>query len=145
MGLPQRPSANCIPTQPRGCQSNSPQWGSSVAMTSGTVPLAPPPQQSFTSVSPFAWRMAQGYFLIATKCHPGDPDLETGDFIDSWTKTVSAEPGIVQNKLRNCFSYGKDFVLEFPDTQAVYEFENARTRLERSTIVGCRERPEETR
>lgn len=47
--------------------------------TPGTGDLAAPPVQTFTSVSPFARCMAYRNFLIATKCHPGDAEVETGD------------------------------------------------------------------
>lgn len=81
---------------------------------SSVVP--PTRHKDFQEVTEFARKMANGCFLIATRCHKNDKELDPMSIIRAWSR-MAVEETKPMPALKSAAFYGKDVALEFSSVE----------------------------
>ncbi|KAI9730683.1 MAG: hypothetical protein M1834_005651 [Cirrosporium novae-zelandiae] len=80
-------------------------------------------------VTAFRRAMRSGYYMLATKCHAGDPEIGREGFIRKWTDVRAKQGGGRLPEIKAVLVFGKEIAIEFnsaEDANAVEgeKFEN---------------------
>lgn len=73
--------------------------------------------KDFQEVTEFARQMANGCFLIATRCHKNKKELDPTSVIRAWSKMAIEETTKPMPALKSAAFYGKDVALEFSSVE----------------------------